>query len=68
MFRRDKGHTLSSFIESEKKIDDKVDEEDEDIDFEEEEEEYQRPQLDPVTQGLYSTNFYYKKIKKLIFV
>lgn len=50
MFRRDKGHTLSSFIESEKKIDDKVDEEDEDdIDFEEE--EYQRPHLDPITQG-----------------
>ncbi|XP_066919591.1 HBS1-like protein [Clytia hemisphaerica] len=48
MFRRDKGHTLSSFIEQDTKIDEK-DEENEEEDFAEEE-EYRRPQLDPATQ------------------
>ena len=52
MFRRDKGHTLSSFIEQDTKIDEK-DEEKEEEDFAEEE-EYKRPQLDPVTQGIKS--------------
>ena len=55
MFRRDTGHTLSSFIEKDAKIEERdeeaSDKNDEDNDQFVEEEDYKRPQLDPQTQG-----------------
>lgn len=55
MFRRDKRHTLSSFIETDTKIDeeepDTKDDEEEHYGYDEE--DYKRPQLDPATQGYF---------------
>ena len=51
MFRRDAGHTLSSFIEKDSKIEEKDEDQENEEDFYQEE-EYKRPQLDPVTQGI----------------
>lgn len=51
MFHRDKRHTLSSFIESNKKIDEEPDIEDEEEQPVAREEDYRRPVLDPMQQG-----------------
>ena len=47
MFRRDKGHTLSSFIGDEAKIEEEL--EDEEV---QDYTDYKRPQLDPISQGI----------------
>lgn len=59
MFRRDTGHTLSSFIEKDAKIEETDEDgannkDDDDNNEFVEEEDYKRPQLDPQTQGALS--------------
>ena len=55
MFRRDKGHTLSSFMEKETRIEEEPDNLDRDDAYDDDcvhdEEDYKKPELDPVTHG-----------------